>query len=75
MRLGERFPGRRKAVPVPAAAKAQPYTFGAPVAGWVTNQSLVKSKPFSAQTLENFLPTSAGISMRGGSLKPATIGA
>ncbi|RWB05463.1 MAG: hypothetical protein EOQ39_22435 [Mesorhizobium sp.] len=74
MRLGERFPGRRKAVPVPAAAKAQPYTFGAPVAGWVTNQSLVKSKPFSAQTLENFLPTSTGIVMRGGSVKRATIG-
>lgn len=75
MRLGERFPGRRKAVPSQAAAKSQPYTFGAPVAGWVTNQSLVKSKPFSAQTLENFLPTSTGIIMRGGSVKRATIGA
>ncbi|CAN7598131.1 hypothetical protein LJR234_004619 [Mesorhizobium amorphae] len=70
----ERFPGRRKAVPAQVAARAQPYTFGAPVAGWVTNQSLVKSKPFSAQTLENFLPTSTGIALRGGSIKRATIG-
>jgi hypothetical protein len=53
---------------------AQPYTFGAPVAGWVTNQSLVKSAPFSAQTLENWLPTSTGIVMRGGSIQRATTG-
>ncbi|TIW73969.1 MAG: hypothetical protein E5V58_08265, partial [Mesorhizobium sp.] len=59
----ERFPGRRKAVPAPARAMAQPFTFGAPVVGWVTNQSLVKSKPFTAQTLENWLPTSTGIVM------------
>lgn len=70
----ERFPGRRKAAPPPARAIAQPYTFGAPVAGWVTNQSLVKSKPFSAPTLENWFPTSTGIIMRGGSVKRATIG-
>lgn len=70
----ERFPGRRKAVPVQAAARSEPYTFGAPVAGWVTNQSLVKSKPFSAQTLENCLPTSTGIILRGGSVKRATVG-
>ncbi|TIN05302.1 MAG: hypothetical protein E5Y51_32360, partial [Mesorhizobium sp.] len=68
----ERFPARRKAAPPTARAIAQPYTFGAPVAGWVTNQSLVKSKPFSAQTLENWFPTSTGIIMRGGSVKRAT---
>ena len=71
----ERFPVRRKAVPVQARAQAQPYTFGAPVAGWVTNRSLVKSAPFSAQTLENWFPTSTGISLRGGSIKRATISA
>jgi len=71
----ERFPGRRKAVPVQVRAVANPYTFGAPVAGWVTNRSLVKSAPFSAQILENWLPTSTGIAMRGGSIKRATISA
>jgi hypothetical protein len=70
----DRFPGRRKAIPAQMAAQAKPYTFGAPVAGWVTNQSLVKSKAFSAQTLENWFPTSTGIAMRGGSIQRAKTG-
>lgn len=70
----ERFPGRRKPVPAQLASRARPYTFPAPVGGWVTNQSLVKSKPMTAQRLENWFPTSTGIRLRGGSAKHGTIG-
>jgi hypothetical protein len=70
----ERFPGIRRPVQPQAQAKMQPHTFPAPVAGWVTNRSLVNSAPMSAQTLENFFPTATGIALRGGSVKRATIG-
>lgn len=70
----ERFPGLRKALPPQLRSQTQPYTFPAPIGGWVTNQSLVKSKPMTAQRLENWVPTSTGIRLRGGSAKRATIG-
>src|SRR5687767_12810813 len=70
----ERFPGKRQAVPAQLRSRAMPYTFPAPVGGWVTNESLVRSKPMTAQRLENFFPTSTGMRLRGGSDKHATIG-
>lgn len=69
-----RFPGRRKAAPEQAGGVAVPYTFPAPVNGWVTNESLVKSKAMTAQRMDNFMPTSTGMAMRGGARKHATIG-
>lgn len=41
--------------------------FLAPVKGWVTAANLAASPKGSAQVLENFLPTSTGLKMRGGS--------
>lgn len=70
----ERFPGRRRAVPIQARPMAKPYTFPAPIAGWVSSKSLVKPPPLSAQVLENWFPTSTGLKARGGAAKRATIG-
>lgn len=64
---------RRKIPPAPAQAKTIPYTFLAPIRGWVTSESLAKSKPGGASILENFFPTTRGIRPRGGSLRHATI--
>lgn len=70
----ERFPGIRKAMKPQAQAVMRPYTFPAPVKGWVTNQSLVSAMPMSAYSLINFFPTATGLALRGGSVKRATIG-
>ena len=41
-------------------------TFPAPVAGWVTNESMVAQRPDSAFVLDNFWPTATAIQPRGG---------
>ena len=63
----------RKPVQEQAQNKSRPYTFVAPRGGWVTSQNLVQSPPGTAQTLENWRPTTTGISLRGGSRTHATI--
>jgi len=63
----------RKPVQEQAQNKSRPYTFVAPRGGWVTSQNLVQSPPGTAQVLENWRPTTTGISLRGGSRTHATI--
>lgn len=55
--------------------KAEARSLPAPIAGWVTEESLLNSRQASAQVMDNFLPTARGLSMRGGSRKHATISA
>lgn len=63
----------RKPVQEQVQNKSRPYTFVAPRGGWVTSQNLVQSPPGTAQVLENWRPTTTGISLRGGSRTHATI--
>ena len=63
----------RQPVQAPVQNKSRPYTFVAPRGGWVTSQNLVQSPPGTAQVLENWRPTTTGISLRGGSRTHATI--
>lgn len=63
----------RKPVQEQVQNKSKPYTFVAPRGGWVTSQNLVQSPPGTAQVLENWRPTTTGISLRGGSRTHATI--
>ena len=65
----------RKPVQEQVQNKSRPYTFVAPRGGWVTSQNLVQSPPGTAQVLENWRPTTTGISLRGGSRTHATINA
>lgn len=64
---------RRKPVPPATQRRMDHKTFPAPVAGWVTSQSLVASSGSSARVLENWFPESDAIRLRGGSQKYATI--
>lgn len=63
----------RKPVQQQVQNRSKPYTFVAPRGGWVTSQNLVQSPPGTAQVLENWRPTTTGISLRGGSRTHATI--
>ncbi|MCO5157592.1 MAG: hypothetical protein M9945_12730 [Aquamicrobium sp.] len=42
------------------------HAFPAPIAGWVTADAMIASRPNSAQVLENFFPTQKSIRTRGG---------
>lgn len=65
---------RRVAVPQASAAHADPYTFVAPVRGWVTNENLANASRGGAYRLDNWFPTQTGIRLRAGSELYATIG-
>ena len=54
-------------------AHAQPYRFPAPINGWVLNENRALSQPGSARILDNWIPTTTGVRVRGGSRKYATI--
>lgn len=49
-----------------AAQKMQYKTFPAPVAGWVSADSLIGARPGSALVLENFFPLQMSVRVRGG---------
>lgn len=66
--------GRRIAVPPPQRPVARPYTFIAPVNGWVTNMNLSAAGKGAALVLDNWFPTQTGIRLRGGSSEFADIG-
>lgn len=53
--------------------QAMPYTFPAPVNGWVLNQGLASPPPASARVLDNWTCTTTGIAVRGGSTLHATL--
>lgn len=65
---------RRVPVSRSAAAVARPYTFVAPVRGWVTNENLAAAGRGGAYRLDNWFPTQTGIRLRAGSELHATIG-
>lgn len=55
------------------AQMAQPYTFPAPVAGWVTDAPLVAPPGGSARVLDNWIPDANGIRVRKGTAAFANI--
>lgn len=67
----------RKATPktranVQPPEPAVPFRFPAPIRGWVLNENRVTAQPGAARVLDNFIPTTTGIRVRGGSRKYAT---
>lgn len=52
---------------------ALPYRFPAPIRGWVLNENRAISQPGGARILDNWVPTTTGVRVRGGSRKYATI--
>lgn len=52
---------------------AMPHTFAAPIRGLVLNENIAASGPAAAQVLDNWVCTSTGIRVRGGSQKYATL--
>lgn len=54
---------------------AQDYTFPAPIRGWVLNESLAMPQPGGALVLDNWICTTTGVKVRGGTSKYATLGA
>lgn len=65
-------PARRAEIPPkPPAAK---HTFPAPTRGWVLNENLSMVGPGSALILDNWIPTTTGAKVRGGTEKYATLG-
>lgn len=65
---------RRQAVTPALQSQSDPYTFVAPVRGWIANENLANSKKGGALRLENWFPTSTGIRLRSGMSLHATIG-
>lgn len=59
----------------PQAAPAQSYTFPAPIRGWILNENLATVQPAGARILDNWLCTTTGVRVRGGSVKYATLDA
>lgn len=57
----------------PQAAPAQSYTFPAPIRGWILNENLATVQPAGARVLDNWLCTTTGVRVRGGSVKYATL--
>lgn len=53
---------------------AMPFTFPSPIRGWVLDENLATVQPGAASILDNWICTTTGIRVRGGSLKHATIG-
>lgn len=64
---------RRPATPQASRNSTWTRDYGAPVRGWVTNNSLATPIPQSALVLDNFIPTSTGAQVRGGTALHATL--
>lgn len=54
---------------------AMPYTFPAPTNGWVLSENLATPPAASARVLDNWVCTTTGIRVRGGTVLHATVGA
>lgn len=52
---------------------SRPFSIAAPTGGWASAFNLAASPPDTAAVLENWIPTTTGITMRAGSLKHATV--
>ena len=57
----------------PQAVPSSPYTFPAPIRGWILNENLATAQPGGARRLENWLCTTTGVRVRGGSVRHATL--
>lgn len=57
----------------PQAVPSQSYTFPAPIRGWILNENLATVQPAGARILDNWLCTTTGVRVRGGSAKFATL--
>ena len=57
----------------PPAVPAQSYTFPAPIRGWVLSENLATVQPAGARILDNWLCTTTGVRVRGGSVKHCTL--
>lgn len=65
-------PGKPQGVP---SQPATPYTFPAPIRGWVQNENLAAAQPAGAAVLDNWVCTTTGIRVRSGRSRYATLGA
>ena len=65
-------PRRQAGEPPPPASS---FTFPAPVRGWILNENLATVQPGGARRLENWLCTTTGVRVRGGSVKHCTLDA
>ncbi len=57
----------------PQAVPAQSFTFPAPIRGWVLNENLATVQPAGARVLDNWICTTTGARVRGGSVKHCTV--
>jgi hypothetical protein len=57
-----------------ANPQAVPYTFPAPIRGWVLNENITSPQPGGARILDNWYCTTTGIKVRSGAVKFATLG-
>ncbi len=64
---------KRVAVPNAVKNKMRTKTFPAPVRGWVLNENLATAQPAAARQLDNWVPTSTGMRVRGGSDQVARV--
>lgn len=64
-------PAQKGQTPKP---RANPYTFPAPIRGWVLNENIATAQQAGARILDNWFPTTTGIRVRGGKTKYATLG-
>ena len=59
----------------PQAVPSSSFTFPAPIRGWVLNENLAQAQPAGARVLDNWLCTTTGVRVRGGSVKFCTLDA
>lgn len=57
----------------PQPAPSQSFTFPAPIRGWILNENLATVQPAGARILDNWLCTTTGVRVRGGSVKHCTL--
>lgn len=53
--------------------EAVPYRFPAPIRGWVLDENRAIAQPGGARVLDNWIPTTTGVRVRGGARKYATV--
>lgn len=54
---------------------ALPYSFPAPINGWVLSENAATPMAASAKVLDNWIPTTSGVELRGGNILHATLDA
>lgn len=72
VRAKKKAPAHKGENPTPKPLST-PYTFVAPIRGWVLNENLATAGPGAARVLDNWVCTTSGIRVRGGRNKYATL--